>query len=139
MCRCPSHGPLWRTHGARPARAASSLPVEGAQLGQVAQDAQGGDRAQRVQLFEGPDLRLQLRRAGQGLLAFLFHRGHLLFKVGHEFLLLAREPGRQAVLGGLTGARQLLFEVVTPLRQGTQFIAGRFAGRGVGAGRRAAP
>ena len=121
MGRWPSHGPLCRTHGARPASAAASSPVEGAQFGQMAQHAQGGDRADGVQRFECADLLLEAGRADQRLLAFLFHGGHLLFQVGHEFLLLPCHVGRHTVLEGLAGPGQLFLEVVAPLHQRAQF------------------
>ena len=105
------------------------LPVERPQFGQVAQDTQGGDRADSVEGFDLPDLFLNLGGAGQRLAALLFHVGHLFFQMGHEFLLLAGDPGRQTVFGGLAGARQLVFEMVAPLHQGAQFHARGLTGR----------
>ena len=128
MWRWPSHGPLWRTQGASPAKGRRFLPVERAQFGQVAQHTQRGDRAHGVEGFELPDLLLEMRRAGQRALTFLLDCGQLLFQVGHEFLLLARDEGRHAVFDRLPGAHQLPFEMVAPLNQRPQFVTRWLAG-----------
>ena len=85
-------------------------------------------------MFELLDLRLNLRRTLQRFLTFLFHGDHLLFQLGHQLLLLARDPGRQTVLAGLPGAHELFFELVAPLHQVPEFVARRF-----GRGRRLGP
>ena len=74
-------------------------------------------------------LLLKARRADQRLLAFLFHGGHLLLQVGHEFLLLPCHVGWHSVLEGLAGPGQLFLEVVAPLHQRAQFGLRGLAGR----------
>ena len=105
------------------------LPVKRAQFGHVAQDIQGGDRADAIQLFELMNLRLDVGHTSQCLLAFFFDLGHLLFQVGDEFLLLARDVGGDTVLDGLTGTCQLVFKLIAPLHKSPQFIPRGLTGR----------